>query len=62
MSAPLAGAEMMTFLAPAARCLAAPSRLVKRPVDSITTSAPSSFQGSFAGSVSLVTRMRLCRR
>ena len=49
MSGPLAGAEMMTFCAPASRCLAASSRFVKRPVDSITTSAPSSLQGSFAG-------------
>jgi hypothetical protein len=42
-SSPLAGAEMMTFLAPAERCLAASSRLVKRPVDSrtISTSRPS---------------------
>ena len=58
-SGPLAGALMMTFLAPASRCLAAAARSVKRPVDSMTTSAPSSFQGSLAGSVSLITRMRL---
>ena len=38
MSSPLAGAEMMTFFAPASRCFAASSRLVKKPVDSITTS------------------------
>ena len=31
MSGPLAGAVMITFFAPAARCLAAPSRLVKMP-------------------------------
>ena len=36
MSSPLAGAEMMTFLAPAARCPLAFSASVKRPVDSIT--------------------------
>ena len=30
----MAGAEMTTFFAPASRCLAAPSRLVKMPVDS----------------------------
>src|SRR5262245_11994724 len=47
---PFAGAVMMTFFAPAAMCLAAPSRFVKRPVDSKTTSTPRSFQGSCAGS------------
>ncbi len=41
---------MITFFAPAARCLAAPSRLVKMPVDSSTMSTPRSFQGSCAGS------------
>src|SRR5437763_1353199 len=41
---------MTTFFAPAARCFAASSRLVKRPVDSNTTSTPRSFQGSCAGS------------
>src|SRR5215207_11414917 len=41
---------MITFCAPAARCLAASSRLVNRPVDSITTSAPRSPQGRAAGS------------
>ena len=50
MSSPLAGAEMITFFAPASRCLAAASRLVNRPVDSITTSTPRSFHGSCAGS------------
>ena len=50
MSGPLAGAVMTTFLAPAVRCLAASSRLVKSPVDSNTTSTPRSFQGSCAGS------------
>ena len=52
----LAGAEMMTFCAPASRCFAAAARSVKCPVDSMTTSAPSSFHGSTAGSVSAVTR------
>src|SRR5215831_18329190 len=47
---PLAGAVMMTFLAPAAMCLAAPSRFVNRPVDSNTTSTPRSFHGSCEGS------------
>src|SRR5215212_6948993 len=41
---------MITFCAPAARCLAASSRLVKKPVDSITTSAPRSPHGRSAGS------------
>ena len=44
-----AGAVMTTFLAPAARCFAAASRLVNRPVDSNTTSTPRSFHGSWAG-------------
>ena len=43
-SGSVAGAEMITFFAPAARCLAASSRLVKKPVDSITTSQPRSPQ------------------
>jgi hypothetical protein len=41
---------MITFFAPASRCFAALSRSVKRPVDSITTSAPASDQGKSAGS------------
>ena len=40
----------MTFFAPPPRCLAASSRLVKKPVDSSTTSAPRSPHGSAAGS------------
>src|SRR4051794_13349890 len=54
-SGSVAGAEMMTFLAPASRCLAASSRLVNRPVDSITTSTPRSSHGSAAGSRSAST-------
>ena len=50
MSSSVAGAEMMTFFAPASRCLAASSRFVKRPVDSSTTSTPRSPQPSAAGS------------
>src|SRR6516225_2484942 len=50
MSSPLAGAEMITFRAPAARCAAAASREVNLPVDSTTTSTPRSPQGSAAGS------------
>jgi hypothetical protein len=50
---------MSTFLAPAPRCLAASSRLVKMPVDSTTTSTPCSPQGISAGSRSDVTGRRL---
>ena len=45
-----AGAVMTTRLAPLATCLAASSRLVKRPVDSNTTSTPRLFHGNWAGS------------
>src|SRR5215203_3194801 len=41
---------MITFSAPASRCLAASARAVKKPVDSITTSTPRSPQGRAAGS------------
>src|SRR6266508_5373682 len=58
-SSPLAGAEMITFLAPDLRCRAALSRSVKRPVDSITTSTPRSPQASCAGSRSAVARIAL---
>jgi len=54
-SAPSAGAEMMTRRAPASRCFAAASRLVKMPVHSSATSTFRSFHGSFAGSRSAVT-------
>ena len=50
MSGPFAGAVITTFLAPAARCFAASSRLVNNPVDSNTTSTPRSFHGNCAGS------------
>ena len=40
---------MTTFSAPAARCWDAPSRSVKRPVDSMTTSTPMSFHGQRRG-------------
>ena len=40
---------MITFWAPAARCLRASAALVNRPVDSITTSTPRSPQGSAGG-------------
>src|SRR5256885_3622607 len=55
MSSFLAGAEMMPFLAPPARCAFAFSASVHRPVDSITTSAPRSPHGSLAGSRSTST-------
>src|ERR671916_120345 len=51
-SAPLSEAVTTTFLAPPSRCPAAPSRFVKMPVDSITMSAPTSPQGTLAGSLS----------
>src|SRR3954470_21080282 len=51
MSSSVAGAEMMTFLAPpASTCLRASAALVKNPVDSTTTSTPRSDQGRSAGS------------
>src|SRR4051794_37621435 len=50
MSGSVAGAEITTFFAPASRCLAASSRLVKKPVDSSTTSAPRSRHGRAARS------------
>ncbi len=59
MSSPLAGAEITTFLAPAARCLSASGRLVNRPVLSSTSSTPSAFQGSFSGSLIADTLMVL---
>ena len=44
----LGGREMITFLAPAARCPLAFSASVNRPVDSITYSTPSCFHGRTA--------------
>src|SRR5215218_6102051 len=58
-SSSVAGAEMITFLAPPLRCRAASSRLVKRPVDSITTSTPRSPQGSCAGSFCALASTRV---
>src|SRR3954469_19744981 len=51
MSSPFAGAEITTFLAPAAKCLEAFSLSVNRPVLSSTNSTPRSFHGSFSGSL-----------
>ncbi len=55
MSSPLAGAVITTFLAPPARWALALSASVKKPVDSMTISAPRSPQGSLAGSRSAST-------
>ena len=49
---PFAGAEITTFLAPAFKCPPAPSSSTNLPVDSRTTSTPSSPQGRLAGSLS----------
>src|SRR5215831_1311059 len=57
MSSLLAGAEMITFRAPAVRCAAAASLEVNRPVDSMTTSTPRSPQGRAAGSRSARIRI-----
>ena len=54
MSGSVAGAEIITFLAPACKCFSASGRLVKRPVDSKTTSTPNLPQGRLAGSFSFV--------
>src|SRR5919107_1009517 len=50
MSSFLAGAEMMTFFAPLSMCVLAFVASVKKPVDSMTTSAPMSPQCRLAGS------------
>ena len=57
------GAEMTTRFAPPVRCPAALSRLVKSPVDSITTSTPWSLHGISPGSMtsSFATSHRRCR-
>merc|ERR1719454_1150761 len=52
VSASLAGAEMMTFLAPPSTCAMHPSVVVNAPVDSHTYSTPVSFHG-----ISLGTRV-----
>src|SRR5882757_9633218 len=49
MSSSLAGAEMMTFLAPPVMCWPAVSPVVKMPVDSITMSTPRSPHGMSDG-------------
>ena len=45
MSSSEAGAEIRTFLAPASMCFLAAAALVKKPVDSMTMSTPSSPPG-----------------
>src|SRR3569833_1992109 len=50
MSSFLAGAEMMTFFAPLSTCALALVASVKKPVDSMTTSAPTSQHLRLAGS------------
>src|SRR2546421_3749948 len=51
----LAGAEMMTFFTGPRRCFFASLASVNRPVDSITTCAPTLSHGNAAGSFSLKT-------
>ncbi len=59
MSSPFAGALMMTFFAPPpSMCARALSALVKRPVDSTTSSTPRSRHGIEAGSRSAITLTR----
>ena len=55
MSSSVAGAEIITFFAPAVMCFCASAAFVKIPVDSITTSAPTDFHGKLAGSRSAKT-------
>ncbi len=59
MSSSFAGAEMMTFFAPAFKWSSALSRVLKRPVHSSTTSMPRSFQGRLPGSLSASTFISL---
>ena len=56
MSSFLAGAEMITFFAPASMCAFALVASVKMPVDSTTMSTPRSPHGRAAGSFSLNER------
>src|SRR5437016_2197217 len=52
---PFAGAEIITFFAPAARWPWALSTSVNNPVDSITRYTPICFQGNCEGSLALTT-------
>src|SRR2546430_7987295 len=56
---PLAGAEMITFLAPAAMCFCASTRAVNRPEHSSTMSQPCCLCGSSEGSRFAVTAIFL---
>src|SRR4051812_7830587 len=58
-SCPLAGAEMITFFAPAAMCFSASARAVKRPEHSSTMSQPCCLCGNSAGSRLAVTAIFL---
>ena len=58
-SSPFAGADMITFFAPALRWVDACSLVLKIPVDSMTTSILSSFQGNFVGSLIAKTLISL---
>ena len=49
MSSFFAGAEMITFFAPASMCAFALVASVKKPVDSMTMSTPRSFHGQLGG-------------
>ncbi len=51
----LEGADIITFLAPAAKCFSQVSLVKNKPVDSTTTSAPTSFHFSSAGSLIAVS-------
>src|ERR1700722_15521964 len=55
----LGGGERMTFFTLPVRCFWAAGALVKRPVDSMTTCAPTESQGRSAGSFSLKTLITL---
>ena len=55
LSSFFAGAEMITYFAPASMCAFAFVASVKKPVDSTTMSTSSAFQGSFEGSRSCNT-------
>src|SRR3989338_1853423 len=55
----LLGADMMTFLAPAAICFSQVSLVRNRPVESTTISAPTSLHFNSAGSLTAVRRIFL---
>ncbi len=55
----IAGAEIITFFAPAVKCLAASVASLNFPVDSITISTLKSVHGKFKGSFSART-FKLC--